>query len=497
MMVQYSSKHYCVNLLIGFLPKRRGCLSMNDLNALQIDAHEVEQRTKYFVLIGVALITFAFGFYFTPNIRDLAEALKAICLHHSLANSDFMAIPMNEGLIGGAFINCGLLILCTLATYYVTDTKVMGTHYCATGIVAAYSFYTKNIFNVWGPVIGVFLYAAMRKRPLKEYSNVAWFASVLGIITSATAFYTPALLKGTIPSIVWGVLFGIIVGIMSAALCRYMPKLHRGYTVFNLGFSTGVAIVFMFSLYKAIGWSHDSYSNGAYLGVTTKSYNLQIGIFLTTIFLYQIIVGYLIEKNKQNIKPLVLGGFKGGDYDAKFGFGSAMFNCGCCGFVSMFYALATGWIAAAVPGGTAVGMGQLSGPAIAGIITVGMWPVGVTPRTYGTLILGVYTMSFLGGGITGAQLGKDFIVAGTAHAAGVGQLVVSGFVVGICPIPGDLGFLAGYVAGLMHTVMAQVTGAWHGWMTSYNNGFAGGLICVFCIPMLMLISKNRRHEKLY
>lgn len=470
---------------------------MNDMNALQIDAHEVDQRTKYFALIGVALLTFAFGFYFTPSISGQIEALKAICLHHSLANSDFMAIPMNEALIGGAFTNCGLLILCTLATYYVTDTKIMGTHYCATGIVAAYSFYTKNIFNVWAPVIGVFLYAACRKRPLKEYSNVAWFSSVVGIITSATAFYTPALLKGTIGSIMWGALFGVAVGFCAAALCRYMPKLHRGYTVFNLGFSTGVAIVFFFSLYKAIGWSHDSYSNGVYLGVTTRSFNLEIGIYLVALFMYEIIVGFMLEKKKENIKPLVTGWFKGGDYDAKFGFGAMMVNCGCCGFLSMFYALATGWIAAAVPGGTAVGMGQLSGPAIAGIITVGMWPVGVTMKSYGTLILGVYTMSVLGGGITGIQAGKDFLVAGTAHAAGVGQLVVSGFVVGIVPIPGDLGFLPGYVAGIMHTVMAQVTGAWHGWMTSYNNGFAGGLICVFCIPMLMLISKNRRHEPYY
>lgn len=471
---------------------------MNDMNALKIDAHEVDQRTKYLVMIGFALITFAFGWYFTPTLSGLSEALKAICLHHSLANSDFMAVPMNDALIGGAFINCGLLILCTLATYYVTDTKVMGVHFAATGIVAAYSFYTKSIFNVWGPVVGVLLYAAVRKRPLKEYTGVAWFASVLGIITSATAFTTPALLKGTIMSIFWGALFGIIAGFLAASLCRYMPKLHRGYTVFNLGFSTGVAIVFLFSLYKAIGWSHDSYANGVYLGVTTKSFNVQIGIYLTVIFLYFILVGLMLEKHKQNIKPLVLGGFKGGDYDAKFGFGAALVNCGCCGFVSTLYVLLTGWIAGSVPGGTFVGMGQLSGPAIAGIITVGTWGTfGVTPRTYATLLCGVYAMSFIGGGITGAQLGKNFLVAATAHPASMGMLVVSGFVVGLCPIPGDLGFLAGFVGSMLHTVMAQVTGAWHGWMTSYNNGFAGGLICVFCIPMLMLISKNRRHEKLY
>lgn len=467
---------------------------MNELNR---EVHEVEQRTKYLVIAGMALICFAFAWYFTPDFKMLMEGLKRICLHHSLANSDFMAVA-GEGYFGAAFVNCGLLILSTLATYYLTDTKIMGVHFAATGIVAAYSFYTKNIFNVWPVVIGAFLYAKVMRRPLKEYSGVAWFASVLGIIVSTTAFSTPALQVGTMTSIAFGIMFGMIAGFFSAMICRYTPKLHRGYTVFNLGFATGVVITFLYSVYQIIGWKHNSYSNGVYVGVTTKSYNLEIGAFCAILFLYLIICGFIIEKHKENIKPLVLGGFKGGDYDAMFGFGSALINSGCAGFVSLFYALATGWIAAAIPGGTAVGMGQLSGPAIAGIITVGTWGTfGVTPKTYGTLILGVYVISVIGGGITGMQLGKDFLVAGTAHAAGVGQLVVSGFVVGLCPIPGDMGFVVGFIAACMHCVMAQCTGAWHGWMTSYNNGFAGGLVATFTIPLLMVISKKRRHEQLY
>lgn len=467
------------------------------MNELKSNVHEVEQRTKYFVMIGFALITFAFGWYFTPSFRDILEGLKRICLHHSLANSDFMAVA-GEGYFGAAFFNCGILILCTLATYYFTGTKVMGVHHAATGIVAAYSFYTKNIFNVWPCVIGVFLYATVMKRPWKEYSGVAWFTSVLGIIVSATAFSTPALQVGTMTSIMWGYVFGIVAGFFTAMICRYTPKLHRGYTVFNLGFATGIIITFLFSFYKIIGWSHDSYANPLYVGGTTPSYNLQIGLYLVAIFGYFILIGLLIEKRKENIMPLVLGGFKGGDYDAQFGFGAAMVNCGCCGFVSMLYVLATGWIAAAVPGGTGATLGQLSGPAIAGIITVGTWGTfGVTPRTYATLLCGVYFMSIIGGGITGAQLGKNFLVAGTAHAGSMGMLVVSGFVVGLCPIPGDMGFITGFVAACLHTVMAQVTGAWHGWMTSYNNGFAGGLVATFSIPLLMVISKKRRHDQLY
>lgn len=462
------------------------------MNELKSEVHKVNEGVKYAVFIGWAIICFAVGFYFTPSIQNILTGLTNIVRNSSMADTCYLWLG-NKGdpaFFGAAFVNCGIIILCVLATYYMTGTEMGGVQIAALGIVAAYCFYSKNVYNIWPLILGVVIFCVVFKKPLKDYMAIAWFTTALAPIVTTVPFYTPALLPGTTFSIVWGIVFGLVAGFGTAAICKYLPSLHKGYTVFNLGYSTGVIVVMVMCVFRAIGWDHPAQSTG-YIGVDTPSYNLQLGIILCIMFGYFILCGLIIEKKRGNFMRILKARTKGSNYVADYGFGATLFNMGVCGFLSLGYVLLTGVI-------SQDGGGQLMGPTYAGIITVaGFAAFGVTLFSYGVLILGVYLTSFVTGGITGVQLGQSFWTAGVGKAAARPALVVSGFVSGLVPVPGDLGLMAGLVAAIFHTLLAVNTGFMHGWMSTYNNGFAGGLVVTFALPLLYLISKKRRHEKLY
>ncbi|MFA5448287.1 MAG: DUF1576 domain-containing protein [Sphaerochaeta sp.] len=49
-------------------------------------------------------------------------------------------------------------------------------------------------------------------------------------------------------------------------------------------------------------------------------------------------------------------------------------------------------------------------------------------------------------------------------------------------------------AGAVHLVMVEATGAWHGGLDLYNNGFAGGLTAALFVAILQWYKTNRPKE---
>ena len=132
-----------------------------------------------------------------------------------------------------------------------------------------------------------------------------------------------------------------------------------------------------------------------------------------------------------------------------------LFNMGINGMVATAFLVLVG--------------GDLNGPTIGGIMTiVGFSATGKHFRN----ILPVM------GGVCLAGMTKHWEL--TDPSATLALL----FSTTLAPIAGEFGVMAGLIAGFLHSSVALNVGIVYGGMNLYNNGFAGGLVAIFMVPVV-------------
>ncbi|MBA4700146.1 MAG: DUF1576 domain-containing protein [Ruminococcus sp.] len=120
--------------------------------------------------------------------------------------------------------------------------------------------------------------------------------------------------------------------------------------------------------------------------------------------------------------------------------------------------------------------GEFNGPIVAGILTaVGFAAFGKHPKNCIPIMAGV----FLGGYFMKYDLSSTSII------------IASLFGTTLAPIAGVYGTIPGVIAGVLHVAMVNITGEFHGWLNLYNNGFAGGIVAAFLLPVYNSVFKKK------
>jgi len=111
--------------------------------------------------------------------------------------------------------------------------------------------------------------------------------------------------------------------------------------------------------------------------------------------------------------------------------------------------------------------GDLSGPVVGAILTVfGFGAFGVHLRNYAPVLLGVFL----------ATLVNVFeITTPSIQLAAV-------FSMGVAPIAGQFGPVAGLLAGFLHVAIVTCTNDMYGGLNLYNNGFSCGWVAIIMVP---------------
>ena len=60
---------------------------------------------------------------------------------------------------------------------------------------------------------------------------------------------------------------------------------------------------------------------------------------------------------------------------------------------------------------------------------------------------------------------------------------------------GEFGAVAGIIAGFLHSSVALNVGIVYGGMNLYNNGYAGGIVAVFMVPVVQPIRDRRARAR--
>lgn len=65
----------------------------------------------------------------------------------------------------------------------------------------------------------------------------------------------------------------------------------------------------------------------------------------------------------------------------------------------------------------------------------------------------------------------------------------------LAPIAGQFGVIAGLVAGFIHAAVALNIGIVYSGLNLYNNGFAGGVVAAFIVPIIQSIQNRQAKVK--
>lgn len=387
--------------------------------------------------------------------EELIRGVWTIIYEPDFLITDYFVI----GGVGAAFLNAGILSLLSILIVYFLDMDMDGHTITSACLMFGFSLFGKNLMNIWAILLGVFLYAHYHKAPVSKYIYIGFYG------TSLSPIITQVMWVGewhVLIRMVISLMIGITVGFVLPPLATHVHYAHKGYSLYNVGFAGGIIATIIVSLLKSFGIQTESRL------IWSSGNNPWFLTLLTIFFGGMILLGIVWEKDslKSYCNILKSTGYGGCDYYKENGGAATLINMGVNGlFVTwIFYLLG----------------GDLNGPTIGSIFTVvGFSATGKHLRNIVPVMFGVWLASKAKHwNITDPSPALAFMLSTT-----------------LAPIAGKFGVFAGILAGFLHSSVALNVGIVYGGMNLYNNGFAGGMVAIFLVPVIQSVKDRRARAK--
>lgn len=409
-----------------------------------------ETEIKPLFLYTVAIIFILFGVSVQAPI-SLVNGYWTILLSPSNLITDYFEV----GGIGATFVNVGTLTLANTFFIHRTAPKITGPILAAILTVMGFSFFGKNLYNSIPFLIGTYFYSRYSDTPLANLLLGALFSSALSPVVSLITFGQGLPIYVGMPiGIFAGVIIGFVIHPVSASFLRF----HQGFNLYNIGFTAGVigliitAIMRVFELPVTYDIQPEQFSS--------PIVTIFFVIFSLTLFLAGFILNDYSFKGYMKLRES--SGQLISDFMIEFGTPITLMNMGILGILSIAYVHLVG--------------GQLEGAVVGGVLTVvGFAAFGKHPFNVVPIIAGIYLMQ---------------IAMHIDDPSSTSALLAALFGTTLAPIAGHYGWFAGLVAGALHAAVVNNTGNAHAGLNLYNNGFAGGFVAAFLVPILDIIKER-------
>ncbi|ODN30503.1 hypothetical protein A4H02_05365 [Fervidobacterium thailandense] len=399
---------------------------------------------RFFLALSLAFMVFGLS----VSGSRIVHELTTIILSPDYLLTDYMALAG----VGGAFFNSGFLMLLFTGLLKLLKVNPSGASIAAVMTIGGFALFGKNFFNVWPIVAGVFLYTALIGENMRTFLYVAYFGTALAPISThlilASGFN------------VVGLFLSLLVGFLLPPLASFCLTLHRGYNLYNVGFTAGILGMFLGSILKAYD-----------LAPAPRFYWYEGHQVLLAVFMYAVFYSTLLYGLKLN--GWSFKGYKSilkhsgkllTDFVLLESEGVTFINVGLLGLLGTSYVLLSG--------------SALNGPTIGGIMTLaGFGALGKHPKNIAPVVLGVIL-----GAATNAQ---------PFNSPSMTLAVLFGTT--LAPIAGEFGHVWGVIAGFLHSALVINVAFLHQGMNLYNNGFSGGFVALFLLPLIEAVRqlKNR------
>ena len=420
---------------------------------------EVKDKSKnYYFLISYCLLLIIIGVFSEP-LSSLYSGMFRILTSPSNLLTDYIEL----GTFGSAFVNSGLLTLISVLLAKKEKIPINGPMIAALFTVSGCSFFGKNLYNSIPIIIGGLLYARIVKKPFSQFIVVSLFGSALSPIISYLTFGISLPLLFSIPL---GCFVGIFIGLILPALASHVLTFHQGFSLYNVGFTSGLIAMLFTGILRMFGWKIEGKN------VVSTAYHSKLLVFLLFLFAVMFIVGFVV--NHFSIKGLKEISKTSGklitDFISISGVGATIMNMALMGLLLIGY--------------TQVSQATLNGPIVGAILSaVGFSAFGNHILNSFPLLLSVFVT---------AHLSSVFEVDQTT-------VVLAGiFGTGLAPIAGYYGLTFGLIAGFLHMSLVTNVSYLHGGLNLYNNGFSTGFVAAVMVPLLdniLQIRKVNQHAR--
>ena len=400
-------------------------------------------------------------------------------------------ISTNYFALGGysaTFLNMGLVgLFCTLL---VCLPGAKPNQVTTLGVLLTIGFgsWGINILNSIPTVLGVFLYAAVKKEKLGAMSNAMLYSTGIAPLISDLLFRYPGIdyIGFNWLGLGLALFIGLVIGFFLPAGLAHAPNIHKGYDHYSAAVPIGMTAFFLRSaLYNVMLGT-----TPAKLGLSTMAapdVTLQLGanIFCIALFALCILFALLMGCKPKDYWALLKDTGHGACFTSKYGYAPFLMNVGLYGLMIIAYFNLAGAI-----DGKDVWTGMTFGIVFCMLCTCNS---GSHPGNVWPIMAGYMITSFLFGWIYKLLGGTE------AYALTIGnQSILIGlcYANGLSPIAGKYGFGYGILASGLHYLLVTAVPDMHGGFCLYNGGFTAALICLLFVPQLEKFCKTKEERRL-
>ena len=418
------------------------------------------RELKVFSFCSMALLLAAGAAGMVRERASLADAVKGLWV---IVISRDALITDYFGLAGyaSAFLNAVLVMGMGLWLLCREKVKFTGLTMAAVFINVGYALWGKNPVNILPILVGTSAYALVHGSRLSRYIYTGFFGTSLAPLVTELVFELP---YGRKMNLLVAIAVGILIGFILPALSVHTASMHMGYNLFNVGFSAGILAFVVVCVLKSFGIESESvliWREGRPLWIVVGLF----GYFALT-FLYGL---YLCGGRAEGLlKVWKHPGRAVADFVLMEGPGNTLMNMALVGALCAAYICLIG--------------GDFSGPVVGAILTAfGFSAFGAHVRNYAPVLAGVYLSTLLN----------------RFEPTTPGVQLAAAFAVGLAPIAGRFGVIAGIVAGMLHTAIVMCTSQMYGGRNLYNNGFSAGWVAIIMVPAIesFLMEYGRRKRR--
>lgn len=381
---------------------------------------------------------------FLNGFNDVFTGLQSIFLSKDILVTDYIELTN----LGAAFFNVGLVGITAVLILYFNKIAPNGGLIMALWLTTGFAFFGKNMYNIWPPMIGVYLFSKSQKAPFANYALVCLLSTSLAPMVSQISFIG---IDNPYLGVIGGIAIGISVGFFLPPLSAATVKVHNGYNLYNVGFATGLIGTVYASIARAFGITIEKNM------IWGTTYNTPLFIIVIFICLYFIIIGfYCSGKNAFYIyKDLLKStGRLVSDFYLMYD-EVAYINMGIMGIIASLVVILFGF--------------DLNGPSMGGIFAI----IGFS--AFGKHIFNALPI------MTGALICVFLNYADNRSASNTLAIL---FCTCVSPIAGQFGLIWGIIAGFLHVTLVSNIGELNAGLNLYNNGFTGGFVALILVPII-------------
>ena len=434
----------------------------------------------FFAFVSICFVAAAF---FMPDRSTMFSGVWKIMTQTCKISTNYFAL----GGYAATFLNMGLVGLFCTGLCCLPGSKPNNVTTLGVLLTIGFGSWGMNLFNMIPTILGVVLYAAVKKEKLGAVSNAMLYSTGIAPLISDLLFRYPGVeyIGFNWLGLGIGLFVGLIIGFFLPAGLAHAPNVHKGYDHYSAALPIGMTAFFLrAALYNVmLGWKIGDLGKLSTMGALDTASWINTNIFCFVLFGLCIVFALLLGCKPKDYWNLMKDSGHGVSFTTKYGYAPFLMNVGIFGMMIVGYFTLAGAI-----DGRNVWTGMTFGIVFCMLATCNS---GSHPRNVLPIMIGYLVTSFLFGWIFKLLGGEGYALTIGSQSILIGLCYANG----LSPIAGKYGFGYGILAGGLHYLLVTAVPDMHGGFLLYNGGFTAALICLMFVPQLEKFCRTKEERK--